>query len=168
MKLDKIWSVLGLIETEETDGRAVQEKQTGRAEQTIERKQERFVQPQAPPRQPAPAASKTPSSAGLGITAQTSASSAALVISHPAGFDDARQIADHLTHSRTVVVNFSKTDTETTKRTIDFMSGITYAVGGGVQRISGNIFVFAPDRVEIIFPDNATEPERGSLPWTRT
>ena len=148
--------------------RSVQEKQTGRVEQTIDRKQERFVQPPAPPRQQAPPNSKISPSAGSGITAQASANIAALVISHPVGFDDARQIADHLTHSRTVVVNFSKTDTETTKRTIDFMSGITYAVGGGVQRISGNIFVFAPDRVEIIFADNTTEPERGSLPWTRS
>ena len=90
-----------------------------------------------------------------------------MVISHPVGFDDARQIAEHVTNKRTVVVNFAKTDAETTKRTVDFMSGITYAIGGAVQRISGNIFLFAPDNVEIVFSDNTLEPERGPLPWAR-
>ncbi len=156
--LDKLWSVLGLIETEETDLASGSEKSTVRTEQKVERKQAAIPSVTNSPRM-VPAVSVTP--------VHGSSGNGAVVISHPVGFDDARQIAEHVTNSRTVVVNFDKTDSETTKRTVDFMSGITYAVGGVVQRISGNIFLFAPDRVEIVFGDTMNETERGSLPWTR-
>ena len=156
--LNKLWSVLGLIETEETDLPASPEKSTVRTEQKVERKQTAIPSMTNSPRM-APSVSVTP--------AHGVSSNSAVVISHPVGFDDARQIAEHVTNSRTVVVNFSNTDSDTTKRTVDFMSGITYAVGGVVQRISGNIFLFAPDKVEIIFGDTMNETDRGSLPWAR-
>ena len=156
--LDKLWSVLGLIETEETDLPVGPEKPTVRTEQKVDRKQAAIpskinLQKMVP---------TVPVTTAHGISG-----SGSVVISHPVGFDDARQIADHVTNARTVMVNFAKTDSETTKRTVDFMSGITYAVGGGVQRISGNIFLFAPDKVEIIFGDTVNEADRGSLPWAR-
>ena len=90
-----------------------------------------------------------------------------MVIACPKGFDDARQIADHLIHNRTIMVNFENADSETTKRTVDFMSGITYAVGGGVQRIAGEIFMFVPDRVSVTTSYTADDAQ-GGLPWGRS
>lgn len=155
--LDKLCGILGLVETEDAELQAEPEKLTGRKERIVERKPEKNVLPPSP-RPQAPVQEPTALAHGA----------AAVVISHPNGFDDARQIADHLTHNRTVMVNFENTDSDTTKRTVDFMSGITYAVGGGVQRIAGNIFMFVPDRVEINTTVNMTDEGHGSLPWTRS
>lgn len=168
--LDKLWSGLGLVETEEADLQAVPEKPAGRAEHKMERKQERVVMPSPPKPQVklSPVAVTSAIAPNVSaISVNSIASGTAVVISHPIGFDDARQIADHVTNKRMVVVNFAKTDSETTKRTVDFMSGITYALGGGVQRIAGNIFLFAPDRVDIIFADNMNEADSGPMSWNR-
>ena len=84
------------------------------------------------------------------------------------GFDDARQIAENVTNGKTVVVNFERTDVETTKRTVDFMSGITYAVGGTVQRISSTVFLFAPAQVEVFSSEGFADDVQAMLPWHRT
>ncbi|MNW02915.1 Cell division protein SepF [compost metagenome] len=34
-------------------------------------------------------------------------------------------------------------------RIIDFLSGTVYALGGGISKIGGNIFLCTPDTVEI-------------------
>ena len=158
--LDKLCGILGLVETEDAELQAEPEKPAGRKERTVERKPEKNSIP------PSPRPQTVVSS--LQEQAAPAHGTAAVVISRPNGFDDARQIADHLTHNRTVMVNFENTDSDTTKRTVDFMSGITYAVGGGVQRISGNIFMFVPDRVEINTTVNMIDDGHGSLPWTRS
>ena len=67
-----------------------------------------------------------------------------------------------------MVVNFERTDGETTKRTVDFMSGITYAVGGTVQRISSTIFMFAPAQVEVFASERTTDAEQAMLSWRRS
>lgn len=160
MKLvDKLWRILGLVETEETDAQTEPEISKGKKERLLERKPEKNILQSSPRTQSIITASQDLSS---GVHAAY-----AVMISHPNGFDDARQIADHLTHNRTVMVNFEKVDSETTKRTVDFMSGVTYAVGGGVQRISGNIFMFIPDRVDIVSTMHLDEG-RGTLPWSRS
>ena len=156
--LDRLWGVLGLVETEDAELQSEQEKPIVKKERVVERKSEKNVPPLRQQAVAVPAPDLAPSSLGVD----------AVVISHPNGFDDARKIADHLTHNRTVVVNFEDTDSETTKRTVDFMSGITYAVGGGVQRISDNIFMFVPDRVEIVSTGHIADEGRGALPWTRS
>ena len=91
--------------------------------------------------------------------------SAKLILTQPNGFDDARQIAENVTNGKTVVVNFDRTDADTTKRTIDFMSGITFAVGGSVQRISTTIFLFAPATVEVYTNERQYADESTMLPW---
>ena len=106
---------------------------------------------------PSPSASVRDSEGGKGT----------VVITQPTGFDDARQIAENVKNGKTVLVNFERTDSETIKRTVDFMSGITYAVSGTVQRVSNTIFLFAPARVEIYATERFATDEPGALPWRR-
>lgn len=158
--MDKIWGLLGLVETEEAEPQPEPEKPSLKKDRSGERKPEKAM-PVPPPRPQATAPVVT------AIPAATPGTNA-VVISHPHGFDDARQIADHLTSNRTVMVNFENTDSETTKRTVDFMSGITYAVGGSVQRVAGTIFMFVPARVEVVTMAHNHEDGRGVLPWSRS
>lgn len=160
MKLmDKLWSVLGLVETEDTELAAEPEKPVARKERQGERKPEKL---------PYPPVARTPIMATDSSSSPAAVSGAvSVVIACPKGFDDARQIADHLIHNRTIMVNFENADSETTKRTVDFMSGITYAVGGGVQRIASEIFMFVPDRVSVTTSYTADDAQ-GGLPWGRS
>jgi len=171
--LDKIWSVLGLVETEETELQSEPEKPAEPMERKADRadrKPEKNALPlsrQLPVMQPLSNSPVVKTVSPTKQAPQNAGGSPTVVISHPVGFDDAMQIADHVTGNRIVVVNFAKTDSENTKRTVDFMSGITYAVGGVVQRISGNIFMFAPDSVDIAMGDSMKDEGIGSISWTR-
>ena len=66
----------------------------------------------------------------------------------PRSFNDAQQVADEFKRSKPVIINLQSTDRELSKRLIDFSSGMTYALGGGMQRISQGIFLLTPQNVE--------------------
>ncbi len=182
--LDKIWNMLGLVESEDAEDTSpgTSDKPTPRSERKAERPAKvndevkpRWTQtpansePVALPTLPQ-RASATPSSSVAAtpvISTQTNGKGK-LSITQPTGFDDARQIAENVTNGKTVVVNFERTDGDTTKRTVDFMSGITYAVGGTVQRISSTVFLFAPAHVEVFTSERFAEDEQSMLPWRRS
>src|SRR5688500_13558529 len=50
----------------------------------------------------------------------------------PKSFNDAQQIADQFKESVPVIINLQGSDTELSKRLIDFASGLTYALEGGM------------------------------------
>lgn len=174
--LDKIWSVLGLVEAEDQED--PQTERTGRPEPTSDRRPERSAKAaeavpsrkQAALEPPAPALPAQPTKMlpEPAPAVSTGRDAYKVTISHPVGFDDARMIGENLKSGKTVVVNFENTDSDTTKRTVDFMSGITYAVGGTVQRISTTIFLFAPSHVEVFAPERNPGDEPGTQPWRRT
>src|SRR3954452_19794782 len=49
----------------------------------------------------------------------------------PKSFNDAQQVADKFKDDIPVVLNLQGTDTDLSKRLIDFASGLTYALDGG-------------------------------------
>ncbi|WNS43841.1 cell division protein SepF [Paenibacillus sp. MMS20-IR301] len=72
-----------------------------------------------------------------------------VVLYEPRSYDEAQEIADHLRSHRTVVVNLQRVRNDQAMRIIDFLSGTVYALGGGISKIGGNIFMCTPDTVEI-------------------
>ena len=54
----------------------------------------------------------------------------------PKSFNDAQQIADKFKEGIPVILNLQATDQELSKRLIDFASGLTYALDGGMQRVA--------------------------------
>jgi cell division inhibitor SepF len=73
----------------------------------------------------------------------------------PRNFNDAQQVADEFKRSKPVIINLQSTDRELSKRLIDFSSGITYALGGGMQRIAQGIFLLTPRNVEVSAEEKA-------------
>ena len=59
----------------------------------------------------------------------------------PRSFNDAQQIADKFKQSIPVILNLQNADTELSKRLIDFASGLTYALNGGMQRVADKVFL---------------------------
>ena len=62
----------------------------------------------------------------------------------PRNFNDAQQVADQFKRTVPVILNLQTTDHELSKRMIDFCSGLTYALDGGMQRIAEKVFLLTP------------------------
>ncbi len=79
----------------------------------------------------------------------------------PRSFNDAQQVADEFKRSKPVIINLQSSDRELSKRLIDFSSGMTYALGGGMQRISQGIFLLTPQNVDVSAEEKARILEGG-------
>jgi cell division inhibitor SepF len=79
----------------------------------------------------------------------------------PKSFNDAQQIADQFKDAIPVILNLQGTDTDLAKRLIDFASGLTYALDGGMQRIADKVFLLTPRNVEVSAEERARLIEKG-------
>jgi cell division inhibitor SepF len=79
----------------------------------------------------------------------------------PRSFNDAQAIADRFKDSVPVILNLQSADPELAKRLIDFSSGLTYALNGGMQRVADKVFLLTPRDVEVSAEERARLVERG-------
>ena len=79
----------------------------------------------------------------------------------PRNFNDAQQVADQFKRSVPVILNLQTTDHELSKRMIDFCSGLTYALDGGMQRIAEKVFLLTPRNVEVSAEERARLIDKG-------
>ena len=79
----------------------------------------------------------------------------------PKSFNDAQQIADQYKDQIPVILNLQGSDTDLSKRLIDFASGLTYALDGGMQRIADKVFLLTPRNVEVSAEERARLIEKG-------
>ena len=70
-------------------------------------------------------------------------------------------MADRFKDSVPVILNLQGSDTDLSKRLIDFSSGMTYALGGGMQRIAQGIFLLTPANVNVSAEEKQRILERG-------
>ena len=64
-------------------------------------------------------------------------------------FEDAQHIADRFRADIPVIANMQSCEAGLATRLIDFCSGLTYALDGGLQRIDDRVFLLAPRNVEL-------------------
>jgi cell division inhibitor SepF len=79
----------------------------------------------------------------------------------PRSFNDAQQIADKFKDGIPVILNLQGADQELSKRLIDFTSGLTYALEGGMQRVADKVFLLTPRNVQVSAEERARLLERG-------
>jgi cell division inhibitor SepF len=79
----------------------------------------------------------------------------------PKSFNDAQDVADKFKDAIPVILNLQATDTDLSKRLIDFSSGLTYALDGGMQRIADKVFLLTPRNVEVSAEERARLIEKG-------
>ena len=79
----------------------------------------------------------------------------------PKSFNDAQDVADKFKDSIPVIINLQSSDPELSKRLIDFASGLTYALDGGMQRIADKVFLLTPRNVEVSAEERAALIEKG-------
>jgi cell division inhibitor SepF len=124
--LQRLWNFIGLGDEEE--------------EEMLPEAEEQMV----PEMNSEPQASRRPTVVNLHTQKQVR-----VVLAEPAGYDDAQMIAEHLKAHRSVIVNLHKAEYTQALRVVDFLSGCVYALGGTMQKLGKNIFLCAPDNVDI-------------------
>jgi cell division inhibitor SepF len=67
----------------------------------------------------------------------------------PARFSDAQEIGDMVKASSPVIVNLQASEKDLARRMIDFCSGLTYAVGGSMEKVAESVFLLTPSNVEV-------------------
>ena len=67
----------------------------------------------------------------------------------PKTFESVPQIADHLLNRRTVVLNLEASNKEISRRIIDFLSGVAYALDGRLSNVAVNTYLITPSHVSV-------------------
>ena len=77
----------------------------------------------------------------------------------PANLNAIKVPADFLRNGRAVLVNFHGLEKKIADNARFFLSGITYAIGGSLHKITDTIYVFTPNEIGIICPSTEEEEE---------
>ena len=72
-----------------------------------------------------------------------------MVLFEPRSFDEVDEIAKRIKENRAVVVNLHKLTREYAQRTIDFLTGVTFALDGSIQKIGTNVILCAPASIGV-------------------
>ena len=101
------------------------------------------------------------------IVAMNKGNSEVYVI-RPQEFNDAQTVTNYLKEGLTIVINMEGLDITAAQRIVDFIGGSCYALDGSLQAISSNIFIAAPNNIDVsgdlreeILQENAYAPKLG-------
>lgn len=102
--------------------------------------------------QPAPVRSSPRAQKGSGkvVNLASGNNGMQVILVKPDRFEAAAEIADHLRDRRAVLMNLETTAKETARRLIDFLSGVAYAQGGKIKKVSSNTYIITPSSVNLM------------------
>lgn len=72
--------------------------------------------------------------------------------------NDARPVADGLKNGQQQVVNLERATQDQAARILDFLSGVTYALDGSVEKVGDRVYLFAPANVRVHTEDDSERP----------
>ena len=142
--VDKVKHFMGLdvMEDEEEDEEIYQEP--------LYDQQERFGQPTA----------KKNKVVNIHTTTQMK-----VVIFEPNAYDEVQNIVDNLKNRKPVIVNLETLDADVARKIFEFLNGAIYALDGSIQKVSSDIFILAPNNVEIAGNIKEELKNKGVFPW---
>ncbi len=85
-------------------------------------------------------------------------------IVEPKSYGEAQNIADKFKQGTPVIMNMSLTSPDLAKRLLDFASGLTYGLDGGLQKVSDKVFMLTPANVDVSAGDFRRFTDRGMFP----
>lgn len=150
---DSIKKMIGIEDLDDDD--MITEEEVSAAKERMAGSESRTSFAEAGPRKSLMSPAPKPAEKRLSV-ANTSAFR--LVLIEPKSFEECPKLVDCLKGRRPVIINLEKLETEVARKIFDFMSGATYALSGNVQKVANNIFIFAPENVDIA----ATQPAEKS------
>lgn len=88
----------------------------------------------------------------------------------PQEISESQTVTDFLKSGKTIVINMEGLELAPAQRIIDFIGGACYALNGSLQAISANIFIAAPNSIEVsgdlreeILNDSTLSPQLGQF-----
>ncbi len=72
-----------------------------------------------------------------------------LVLFEPRAYSETQDIANFLKQKKAAVVNLHRLQKEQSKRVIDFLSGVIFAIDGDIQKIGPKIFLCTPKNIGV-------------------
>lgn len=72
-----------------------------------------------------------------------------MVLFEPRSFDEAEEVARRLKENRAAVINLHKLQREYAQRTIDFLTGVVFALDGSIQKIGHNVILCTPKVISV-------------------
>ncbi len=79
----------------------------------------------------------------------------------PRQFNEAQAVADHFKSEQPVILNLQEVDRDLRRRLIDFASGLSYGLGGRMDRVADGVYLLTPDNVEVSDDERRRLQERG-------
>jgi len=90
----------------------------------------------------------SPRSSSTGIN-MASGSPIEMKVVKPEKLENVTQIADYLIARKTVLLNLEDTQPETSRRLIDFLNGVAYAIDGNLRKVANRTYVATPSNVDV-------------------
>ena len=72
-----------------------------------------------------------------------------LILFEPRAYSETQEIATYLKQKKATVVNLHRLQKEQSKRVIDFLSGVIFAIEGDIQQIGPKIFLCTPKNIGV-------------------
>ncbi len=85
-------------------------------------------------------------------------------IVEPKSYAEAQSIADKFKKGTPVILNMTMTSPDLAKRILDFSSGLTYGLDGGLQKVSDKVFMLTPHNVQVSDVDRRHLRDTGLFP----
>jgi cell division inhibitor SepF len=82
-------------------------------------------------------------------------------IVEPKSFTEAQSIADKFKQGTPVIMNMASTSPDLAKRLLDFASGLTYGLDGGLQKVSDRVFMLTPHNIDVTDADRRRMRDTG-------
>jgi cell division inhibitor SepF len=79
----------------------------------------------------------------------------------PTRFADAQEVGEHCKSRTPVIVNLKEADGALSRRMIDFCSGVTYALGGSMEKVADQVFLLTPESIEVPAEERRRLQEKG-------
>ncbi len=74
---------------------------------------------------------------------------AKMVLFEPRTFEESEEVARHLKEKRAAVVNLHRLPPNFAQRTIDFLTGVVFAIDGSIQKIGHNVILCTPRTINV-------------------
>ncbi|MFI3283673.1 MAG: cell division protein SepF [Erysipelotrichaceae bacterium] len=82
-------------------------------------------------------------------TITKSNSNAQMVLFEPRSFEETEEIAKHFKMNKAAVVNLHRLQKDQSRRAIDFLTGVVFALDGSVKGIGHNVLLCSPKSIGV-------------------
>lgn len=79
----------------------------------------------------------------------------------PQQFNEAQSLADRFKSDQAVILNLQEVERDLRRRLIDFASGLSYGLGGRMERVADGVYLLTPANVEVSQEERQRLSERG-------